>query len=126
MIHDVNHKVDEYYQAFGDQKTDLAVGRQRAASITNAGNVLDGQGKLAEAIAKYREALALQQEIAAARPKDPQSHDDLFVSYNKLGDALRQQGDLKAALANYEAARARRRNWSRVRRTMLSACNISP
>ena len=69
LLDDVNHKVDEYYQAFGDQKTDLAVGRQRAASITNAGNVLDGQGKLAEAIAKYREALALQQEIAAARPK---------------------------------------------------------
>ena len=107
LLDDVNHKVDEYYRAFGEQKMDLGVQRQRAAAITNAGNVLDGQGKLAEAIAKYQEALRLQKEIAAARPNDPQAHDDLFVSYKKLGDALREQGDLDAALTNYRAARSR-------------------
>ena len=106
----MNHKVDEYYRAFGEQKMDLEVQRQRAAAITNAGNVLDGQGKLADAIAKYQEALRLQKEIAAARPNDPQSHDDLFVSYKKLGDALREQGDLKAALTNYRAAHAEAEN----------------
>jgi hypothetical protein len=32
LLDDVNHKVDEYYKAFGDQKTDLAVRRQRSRS----------------------------------------------------------------------------------------------
>ncbi len=110
LLDDVNHKVDEYYRAFGEQKMDLGVQRQRAVAITNAGNVLGGQGKLADAIAKYQEALRLQKEIAAARPNDPQAHDDLFVSYKKLGDTLREQGDLDAALTNYRAAHAEAEN----------------
>jgi len=43
LLDDVNHKVDEYYRAFGEQKMDLTVRRQRAVAITNAGNVLGCQ-----------------------------------------------------------------------------------
>ena len=46
LLDDVNHKVDEYYRNFGEQKMSLDVQRQRAAAITNEGNVLSGQGKL--------------------------------------------------------------------------------
>ena len=74
------------------------------------GDVLLAQGKLAEALASYREDLAITSRLAAADPSNASWQRDLSVSYNKVGDALVAQGKLDEALASYReglAIRAR-------------------
>src|SRR6516164_5953875 len=62
----------------------------------NLGNVLKEQGKLDEAVAQYRQALAVNPNYVEA--------------YNNLGNALKQQGKLDEAVAQYQRALALRPN----------------
>jgi tetratricopeptide (TPR) repeat protein len=57
----------------------------------NLGNALGEQGKLAEAIAEFREGIRIKPDDAAAH-------------YN-LGRALREQGKLAEAIAEFRTAR---------------------
>jgi len=55
-------------------------------------------------LAAYRASLEIRARLAAADPGNAGWQRDLSVSHNKLGDVLRAQGDLTAALAAYRAS----------------------
>ncbi len=63
------------------------------------GDVLVAQGKLDEALARYRDGLAVCERLAAADPANTEWQRDLSVSFNKIGDVLRAQGKLDEAFA---------------------------
>ena len=61
-----------------------------AIALTNLGNTLQAQGKLAEAIAAFRRALAIDPELPEA--------------WYNLGNALQAEGELDEAVASYRRA----------------------
>ena len=68
----------------------LSAAWMRAVTEMNLGAALQSQGRLDEAAAHYRRAIALRPDYAAA--------------YSNLGTALRAQGRLDEAVATYERA----------------------
>jgi len=64
----------------------------------NLGNALVDQGKLDEAVAAFRRAIALRPNFAEA--------------HSNLGDALQDEGQLEEAIAAYGRAIALRPNFS--------------
>jgi tetratricopeptide (TPR) repeat protein len=66
----------------------------RAITENNLGTALQAEGRLDEAIARYRRAIELQPDYAPA--------------FSNMGTALRARGDLDQAVATYERALAMR------------------
>jgi tetratricopeptide (TPR) repeat protein/tRNA A-37 threonylcarbamoyl transferase component Bud32 len=66
-------------------------------------------GELQEAEAAYREAIKLQQQLAAEFPNRPEFRQDLAISHNNLGVLLRDTGRLKEAEAAHRDALAIRK-----------------
>jgi tetratricopeptide (TPR) repeat protein len=67
-----------------------------AGSHSDLGVVFDRQGKLREAQASFRAALAIQEKLVADFPAVPDYRDGLAWTYNNLGSALRVQGKQEA------------------------------
>jgi tetratricopeptide (TPR) repeat protein len=67
------------------------------------GDVERERGRLAEALAAYREAGAIAQSLAAAEPGDPDLQYIVGISDERIGDVLMAQGDQTGALKSYEA-----------------------
>jgi tetratricopeptide (TPR) repeat protein len=63
-------------------------------------------GELQEAEAAYRDALALQKQLAADFPNRPEFRQELATSHNNLGNLLRATGRLQEAEAAYRDALA--------------------
>jgi serine/threonine-protein kinase len=79
-----------------------------AQSHHNIGLVLERINRPQEALAAYREALAMRQKLADANPAVSQFQSDLGYSYNNIGVALQRAGQTRAALKAHEKARALR------------------
>ena len=60
--------------------------------------MLVAQGKLRGGAESYRDSLAIARRLAAADPGNAGWQRDLSVSYNKVGDVLVAQGNLREAL----------------------------
>src|SRR5262249_26143180 len=73
--------------------------RERSVLLGRQGDVLQGQGDLAGALAAYRECLQSFQRLAGIDPSSANRQDDLSETHNHVGDALWGQGDLAGALA---------------------------
>jgi hypothetical protein len=54
-----------------------------------------------EALKSYRDGLAIRDRLAASDRSNTEWQRDLSVSYNKIGDVLKVQGDLAGALSAY-------------------------
>ena len=60
--------------------------------------MLVDQGNLARARAVYASAVEIAVPFAEAGPKNAEWQRDLSASYDRIGDVLRVQGNLQAAL----------------------------
>jgi tetratricopeptide (TPR) repeat protein len=68
------------------------------------GDVLQTKGRLDEALAAFREALAIFQRLASTDPSNAGWQRDLAVAHAKVGDILQTQGRLDEALAAFREA----------------------
>jgi len=81
-------KASAYYAHRPDGATDDDEGK-RATALARLGAVLEGQGDFAGAAAKYRDALAIRERLAAAAPGQAEPARDLALAHYALGNALR-------------------------------------
>ena len=80
--------------------------RDLAVSLINLGDAQRQAGQGAEALAAYRESLAIDRELRQRLGDSPEVLRDLALSLNKLGDAQRQAGQGAEALAAYRESLA--------------------
>ena len=62
--------------------------------LVDEGDALVTQGDLPNALASYRKSLAMREKLAAAEPSSAEAQRNLFVSLNKVGNALVGQGEV--------------------------------
>jgi tetratricopeptide (TPR) repeat protein len=77
--------------------------RKRAAALENLGEVLAHQGKLAEALAQHRAALAIRQPLSAQMPDD-EVRSELASSIEHIAEVVGAQGDDARSLAGLREA----------------------
>jgi eukaryotic-like serine/threonine-protein kinase len=88
---------------------DRALQGELATAYVKVGDV-QGQsyyanlGDSAGALASYRKALAIREELGASDPADPANRLDLARCHNKVGEMLAKMGDRANASANYQKA----------------------
>ena len=102
----------DHYQAIlrarpGDRDAQLGA----AAARDLIADVARNQGRLDEAYAEYRAAMAVRQEVVAAAPPgspDTEARADLATSHLKIASTLQARGDSAGALTEYRACEALR------------------
>jgi tetratricopeptide (TPR) repeat protein len=87
----------------GERPDDRSYQRDLSVAYNEIGDVLVAQGKLDEALAKYRASLEIAERLAASDGHNAGWKHDLSLSYNKVGGVLVAQGKLDEALAKYRA-----------------------
>ena len=70
------------------------------------GDVLETKGRLDEALAAFREDLAIFQRLASTDPSNASWQRDLAVAHSRVGDILQAQGRLDEAVAVFREALA--------------------
>jgi hypothetical protein len=63
------------------------------------GDLQAAQGNLADALASFRNALAIREHLAALEPDNAEWQRDLTVNYSKLASVFEQSNDSAGALA---------------------------
>src|SRR6266436_6715053 len=101
LLDAVNQRVRAYYDAVRGQKESQENLRQRGGMLDNEGDVRRAKGDLPGASTSYRNELEIARKLALQDPANVQWQQDLERSYEKVGDVLREQGDLAGALNNY-------------------------
>jgi non-specific serine/threonine protein kinase/serine/threonine-protein kinase len=99
-----------------DARGDPELERELAAAYEKVGDVqgnphISNLGDTAGARRSYEEALALRTALVARDPANLALHKEMAAAAGKMGDILRETGDLKGALARYEE---RARLWERL------------
>ena len=84
-----------------EKPNDIAYQRDLSVAYNESGDVLVAQSNLGEALASYRNGLAIRERLAKADPTNAGWQRDLSISYNKVGDVLLAQGNLTDALKSY-------------------------
>ena len=84
------------YEAAGDQRSPLL----RGLALRNAGDVKRTQGALRDSVAFFREAL----KAIETNPDHPDSLREAARTHERLGYALRDQGQSTLALSHFDAA----------------------
>ena len=79
----------------------LPLQRSRAAMLIEFGETYQTLGDLEQALAAYRDSLAIHERLAAGDRGNTDWQRDLSVSYNRIGDVLVAQGKLDEALKAY-------------------------
>lgn len=107
----VVRKAMEYFDSLSKEASDdptlqreLATAYQRVGDLQgnpNSANLGDTTG----ALANYKKALAIRDELLKANPKNPDARKDLASSYEATGDLLVTTGNTTAALENYQRSR---------------------
>jgi len=92
-------KASAYYTHRPDGATDDDEDK-RAIALAQLGDVLAGQGDSAAAAAKYRDALAIRERLAAAAPGAPDPARQLALAHYKLARAL-VSSDVSSAPEQY-------------------------
>ena len=68
------------------------------------GDVFEAKGRLDEALAAFRESLAISQRLASLDPSNADWQRDLAVAHNKLGQAYQGMGNEENAQSSYRSA----------------------
>ena len=98
-------KVIKHFEGFAAITANDADSRAiRAEGYARVGRMRHRLGELKEAEAAYRDALAIQKQLAAEFPTRPDYRQNLARSHNNLGVLLRDTGRLKEAEAAYRDA----------------------
>ena len=84
-----------------EKPNDIAYQRDLSVAYNEIDDVLVAQSNLGEALASYRNGLAIRERLAKADPTNAGWQRDLSISYNKVGDVLLAQGNLTDALKSY-------------------------
>lgn len=79
--------------------------KQQAAALSQIGYVLEMEGDLSQALDNYRAALAIRKKILSRTGATEIQH-EIAVSQRNIGDALRKEGQLPAALASFQSSAA--------------------
>ncbi|MDY7108655.1 MAG: protein kinase [Planctomycetota bacterium] len=84
-------------------KRELALGYNRIGDIQGS---IRGRshGDLKDALASYRKALAIQQEVASRTRRDPGLLRELSLTHLRIGDMLKRIGQTQEALEAYQTA----------------------
>ena len=96
----------EYFDGLAaEERNNLPLQRELAAAYEKLGTVLgrpfrSNLGDSAAALASYRKALAIRQQLAEARPDDRDIQLELWSNYHMLGDMLREAVGTREALEN--------------------------
>lgn len=106
IIEKVEQRVDEYYRRLGVDPTEPRTLHNRAMAAVRAGDFARERGDLDTALAEYRSALAVAEQLAVAYPSSATWQINLSVSHIRVGQALQAQGDLEGALVEYRASLA--------------------
>jgi tetratricopeptide (TPR) repeat protein len=79
---------------------DVGQGRPRNLSFSyrKIGEVLEDQGKLAEALDFYRQSLKIEQTLADQDKTNAEWQWELAVGYSRISEVLEDQGKLAEAL----------------------------
>jgi tetratricopeptide (TPR) repeat protein len=105
LLAPVANKATEYYRQRPDAR-DPASQRKRAMSLGYLADVQVAHGELPAALASYREALAVREQLAAEAPSDAKLQRDVAVTDARIAKVLLAQGDTRGALAAHQAALA--------------------
>jgi non-specific serine/threonine protein kinase/serine/threonine-protein kinase len=101
-MHEKALTIEESLLAQDPQNTVLR--RLRAWETAEIGDELRAQGNLSGALEKYRSSLAVLRALSLADPQSVQFHHDVGNVHGKLGTALLDSGNARAALAELESS----------------------
>ena len=87
-------------------------------SLTTRSAAFSCGEQLAEALTAYRHSLAVVVRLADRDPANTSWQLDLGIMHEHIGDVLKDQGDLAAAVAEYQAKRRNCRRLAGPSRTM--------
>jgi serine/threonine protein kinase/tetratricopeptide (TPR) repeat protein len=95
----------QFYEEFvRDQTDDPALEGVRGRAYFLLASAYDGMGERQKARANYEEARRILARVAAERPEVPRFRADLALSYNNLGNQLRDLGETSPAWEAYQKA----------------------
>ncbi len=111
MMEGINTRIQSYYKEHpleddADQAAQEKAERKRAMALEQQGDIQLAQGKLAEALATYRETLVIREPLAHSAPDAVDLQRDLGVSLQNVGKVLKQQGKLDEALSAFRKGAA--------------------
>jgi tetratricopeptide (TPR) repeat protein len=98
IIAATQQRVDAYYAKMGVDEGGAGALRNQAQGLCTEGLLLEEQGDLEGALAKYREALAMFEDLAASDPDEGLLQSDLSWTHGLMGGMLESMGDLAGAL----------------------------
>lgn len=78
---------------------------RRSQALYQIGQVRQAEGKFPDAVAAYRESLAVAQQVAQRDPANAEWQLGVAMAHFYLGDALRLQGDQDGAMREFEGYR---------------------
>ena len=84
-----------------EKPDDLTYQRNLSVALNEVGNVLVVRGNLPQALASFRDGLAVAERLTKAGPTNVRWQHDLSVSYSKIGEVLMAEGNLPAALTSF-------------------------
>jgi tetratricopeptide (TPR) repeat protein len=93
-----------YFDAQGEDIGNDESGAKRAEALLLIGRVRMGQGKYEQAEKAFDGSLRLASVLAESQPADPARKIAIADAHSWLGQTAWQRGDLKSALAHFEAA----------------------
>jgi tetratricopeptide (TPR) repeat protein/tRNA A-37 threonylcarbamoyl transferase component Bud32 len=99
-----NEAVETYGELARRDPEDLGWAAGLALARERVGVVDQRQGRSSEALARYREALALRSRLARLEPNNLARVSDLAASHSRVGDILQVRGDQAGAVAAYREA----------------------
>lgn len=106
LMDSVNERIRQYHTAHPAETGDSQGLREKSVSLDQKGDLLRDEGKQEEALAIYREALAIDRRLADEQPNNLARLDDLAISHERIGDMERVLGDHAEALKSYRASLA--------------------
>lgn len=93
--------VDTYYRELGVDAGNVQMSHTREAALLSNGVAAEEQGDLPGALAQYRAALAISEQLASANPSDARFLGDLAIVNMKVAGVLEAQGDVAGAATAY-------------------------
>jgi tetratricopeptide (TPR) repeat protein/energy-coupling factor transporter ATP-binding protein EcfA2 len=101
-LEDIPKKVKGYLERSPEELVNASRQEQKAAILSNLGDVLLEQGKLPEALDSYQQSSEIFKHLAEQDKSNAGWQRDLSLSYEKIGDVLRARGELRDALDLYQ------------------------
>ncbi len=102
LLEDATRTTSEYYAT--TEIDDANAGHLKLTAFLNLGDLLDTRGDQEGAMAQYRAALSLAEDMFAADPIVPDRFNEMNIAQSRIGNLLKESGDLDGALAAYRRA----------------------